>query len=144
MGYSLLLRALCLDVLVPCIVNHTTRTKILPRNENRYTTIKTATNDRVLNLNFTSAPANTWLLALEYVCILLNHLASAAIGCKSPLQVLTGQQPEISKLLHFSFYEPIYYSTYSNSFTSTSTEAQGWLVGVSIHIGDALPYKLIT
>jgi hypothetical protein len=48
--------------------------------ENRYDTIKTAAN-RVLN--FSGASANTWLLALDYVCLLLNHLASNAIGWKS-------------------------------------------------------------
>jgi hypothetical protein len=42
--------------------------------ENRYATIKSTTN-RVLNLS--GAPADTWLLALMYVCLFLNHLASS-------------------------------------------------------------------
>jgi hypothetical protein len=45
--------------------------------ENRYASIKASTN-RVMNLS--GAPANTWLLALCYVCLLLNHLANAALG----------------------------------------------------------------
>jgi hypothetical protein len=45
--------------------------------ENRYGTIKAATN-RVLNLSV--APAHTWLLALMFVSLLMNHLASAALG----------------------------------------------------------------
>jgi hypothetical protein len=49
--------------------------------ENRYGTVKATTN-RVMNLS--GAPTNTWLLAIMYVCILLNHLASAAFGWKSP------------------------------------------------------------
>jgi hypothetical protein len=49
--------------------------------ENRYSTIKATTN-RVMN--FSGAPANTWLLAMMYVCLLINHLASAALGWKSP------------------------------------------------------------
>jgi hypothetical protein len=65
--------------------------------ENRYATIKATTN-RVVD--FSGAPATTWLLALCYVCLLLNHLASAALGWKSPEQVFTGQQPDISKFLH--------------------------------------------
>jgi hypothetical protein len=85
--------------------------------ENRYACIKASTN-RVMNLS--GAPANTWLLALCYVCLLLNHLASAALGWKSPDQVLTGQRPDISKFLHFSFYEPVNYHTYSDTFPSTS------------------------
>ena len=109
--------------------------------ENRYGTIKTATN-RVMN--FSGAPANTWLLALTYVCLLLNHLASSTLQWKSPLQVLTGQQPDISKFLHFSFYEPVYYHTYSDHFPSVPNEEQGWWVGVAIHVGDALTYKILT
>jgi hypothetical protein len=94
-------------------------------------------------MNFSGAPANTWLLALCYVCLLLNHLASAALGWKSPEQVLTRHQPDISKFLHFSFYKPVYYNAYSDIFPSVSTEEQGWWVGVAIHVGDALTYKIL-
>jgi hypothetical protein len=66
--------------------------------ENWYATIKATTN-RVLKLS--SAPADTWLLALMYVCFLLNHIASSALGWMTPMQALTGQTPDISKLLHF-------------------------------------------
>jgi hypothetical protein len=72
--------------------------------ENRYGTVKATTN-RVMNRS--GAPANTWFLAMMYVCLLLNHLASAALGWKSPEQVLTVQTPDISKFTHFSFYEPV-------------------------------------
>jgi hypothetical protein len=68
--------------------------------ENRYNTIKAATN-RVLNLS--GAPANTWLLALTYVCLLLNHLASPALGWIPPNQKLTGQTQDISMFLQFHF-----------------------------------------
>jgi hypothetical protein len=109
--------------------------------ENRYATIKASTN-RVMN--FSGAPANTWILAMLYVCLLLNHLASAALGWKSPEQVLTGQPPDILKFLHFSFYEPVYYNSYSNTFPSSSNEEQGWWVGVATHVGDAFTYKILT
>jgi hypothetical protein len=45
--------------------------------------------------------------------------------------------------LHFSFYEPVYYNAYSDKFPSVSTEEQGWWVGVAIHVGDALTYKIL-
>jgi hypothetical protein len=57
--------------------------------DNCYATIKATTKNRVMN--FSGAPETTWLLALCCMCILLNHLASAALGWKSPEQVLTGQ-----------------------------------------------------
>jgi hypothetical protein len=52
--------------------------------ENRYGTVK-GTANRVTNL--AGAPANTWLLATMYMCLLLKHLASDALGGKSPEQV---------------------------------------------------------
>jgi hypothetical protein len=104
-------------------------------SENRYGTVKATTN-RVMNLS--GAPANTWLLTMRYVCLLLNHLASAVLGWKSPEQVLTGQTPDISKFMHFSFYEPVYYNAHSNHFQSASNEEQGWWVRIAIHIGNAL------
>jgi hypothetical protein len=93
-------------------------------------------------LNLSDAPANTWLLSLDYGCLFLNHLASAAIDLKSPLQDLTGQQPDISKFLHI-FYETVYYHIYSNSIPSTSKEDQGRLVGAAVHVVDALTHKIL-
>jgi hypothetical protein len=72
--------------------------------------------------------------ALMYVCILLNHLASAALGWWSPEQILTGQQFDISKFLPFSFYEPVYYQSQSNKFPSGSNKEQGWWVGIATHV----------
>jgi hypothetical protein len=95
-------------------------------------------------MNFSGATANTWLLALCYVCLLLKNLASAALGWISPDKVLTGQRPDISKFLHFLFYEPVYYHAYSDKFPSVSTEEQGWWVSVALHVGDALTYKILT
>jgi hypothetical protein len=109
--------------------------------ENWYGTIKTSTN-WVMNLS--GAPAHTWLQAMLYVCLLMKHIASAVLGWKSPEQVLTGQPPDISKFLHFSFYEPVYCNSYSNTFPSASNEEQGWMVGVATHVGDALTYKVLT
>jgi hypothetical protein len=82
-------------------------------SENRYASIKIAANRE---LKVSGDPANTWLIALDHVCILLNHPASNAIGWKSPLQVSTGQKLDISKILHFAYYEPAYYQVYSYSF----------------------------
>ena len=79
-----------------------------------------ATTNRVMNNS--GAPAYTWLLCMMYVCILLNHLASEALNCIPPEQKLTGHTPDISKFLHFSFYEPDYYHAYTDTFPSGSNE----------------------
>jgi hypothetical protein len=79
-----------------------------------------------------------------YVFFLFNHLASSALGWKTPMQALTGQTLDISKFLHFSFYEPVYYHSYSDTYPSASNEEQGWGVGVGNHVGDELTYKILT
>jgi hypothetical protein len=38
----------------------------------------------------------------------MNHLASAALGWKPQMKVLTGQTPDISQFMHFSFFETVY------------------------------------
>ena len=109
--------------------------------ENRYALIKTTTN-KIMNMS--GAPANTWLLAMTYVCLLLNHMASPTLDWKPPNQVLTGKVQDISKFLQFSFYEPVYYNDYSDGFPSSSNEEQGWWVGIAINVGDSLVYKVLT
>jgi hypothetical protein len=71
--------------------------------KNRYATIKAATN-RVLNQS--GAPADFWLLAFQYVCHVLHHLASSTLKRIPPLQVLTGQTQDISALLVCAFWNP--------------------------------------
>jgi hypothetical protein len=110
-------------------------------SENRYATIKVATNRA---LNRSGSPAPLWLLALAYVCLLLNHMASIALGWVPPNQSLTGQTQDISKFLHFSFYEPVYYHPYSDAFPSASNEEKGWWVGIATTVGDALTYMIQT
>ena len=79
--------------------------------EQRYGVVK-----RYINtlMNLTGAPAHCWLLCMLYVCSLLNATASPALGGLTPLQALTGQVPDISHFLHFSFWEPIYYKVDEN------------------------------
>ena len=109
--------------------------------ENRYGTIKAATN-RVLNRS--GAPADCWLLALMYVCYVLNHMASSTLGWIPPLQKLTGQTQDTSALFVCSFYEPVYYDPHYDSFPSSSNEELGHWVGVADHVGDALTFKVLT
>jgi hypothetical protein len=63
--------------------------------ENFYATIKAATN-RVLNQS--GAPANCWLLAVQYVCHVLNHLASSTLSRFHLCRFLLAKQ-NISALL---------------------------------------------
>jgi hypothetical protein len=108
--------------------------------ERRYQTIKNCTN-RILDR--TGAPANTWLLALQYVCFLLNHMYNATLQAV-PLTCLNGVTVDINVLLRFHFWQPVYFKLSESSFPSKSKEALGHIVGISEHCGHALIYKVLS
>jgi len=55
-------------------------------------------------------PASTWFLCLQYVTSILNFTYSEKIKC-TPLFALTGSTNDISMLLYFRFWEPVYFWT---------------------------------
>ena len=74
--------------------------------ERRWGVIKPLVN---LVLKRTGAPAYTWLLVLLYVIYILNRTATPSLGWKTPLEVLDGDTPDISAILQYQFWEPVYY-----------------------------------
>lgn len=109
--------------------------------ERRYQTVKRITNTL---MDRTGAPADTWFLCMSYVCFVLNHTACKAINWQLPLRVLTGTTPDISPLLRFSFWQPVYYATNEPSFPSDSREARGRFVGIAEHVGHAMTFCILT
>ena len=89
-----------------------------------------------------------WLLCLQYICVVLNHLASPTLQGICPVQALEGTTPDISFLLHFSFYEPVYYRIDSSepdlNFPSSSNEKKGYWVGFADNQGDSLTWRILT
>ena len=57
-------------------------------------------------LNFSGTPGYAWLLALQYSCFVINHLASERLGWRTPAEWLTGSTPDITALLFFVFFQP--------------------------------------
>ena len=108
--------------------------------ERRFQTIKNWTNNV---MNRTGAPPYTWLLALTYVCMILNVLASPSLDGQIPLTVLTGQVVDISPYLQFAFYEPVYIKRSKQDFPSQSEEVKGRWVGFAEGIGDAMTWKVL-
>ena len=116
--------------------------------ERRYQTVKRFTN-KVLDRS--GAPANCWLLAVLYVIFILNRIATESLDWRTPLEKLTGETPDISPILKYEFYEPIYFATDAaletpkqTSFPSGVHESQGYFVGFGDNVGDALTYKILT
>ena len=77
-----------------------------------------------------------------------THLASPTLQGICPVQALEGTTPDISFLLHFSFYEPVYYRIDSSepdlNFPSSSNEKKGYWVGFADNQGDSLTWRILT
>jgi len=109
--------------------------------ERKYQHVKRTTNR---TMERTGSPANTWLLAIMYVCHLLNHTASENLKWRVPLERLTGFTPDISPLLRFQWYEPVYYKLNSTHFPSDTREKKGRFVGIAENVGHSMTYKILT
>ena len=92
-------------------------------------------------MNISGCPACCWLLCLQYICVVLNHLVSPTLQGICPVQALQGTTPDVSFMLHFSFYEPVYYRIDSSepdlNFPSSSNEKKGNWVGFADNQGDS-------
>ena len=99
-------------------------------------------------MNTSGCPAFCWLLCLQYICVVLNHLASPTLQGFCPVQALQGTTPDVSFMLHFSFYEPVYYRIGSSepdlNFPSSSNEKKGYWVGFADNQGDSLTWRILT
>ena len=94
-------------------------------------------------MNRSGAPANCWLLCLTYVCYLLNHIACPGLDGKIPLFALTGITPDISIILLFTFYQPVFYATHDIHFPSECEEGAAYWVDFGEHCGDAMTHQLL-
>ena len=97
----------------------------------QYRTIKAGGNTII---NRTGAPAYCWLLTLQYVCYILNHISSASLGGQVPLQVLYGVTPDTSILLPYTFYQPVFHDTHDQHFPSESEECAAFWIGFAVVI----------
>ena len=93
-------------------------------------------------LNYSGAPGFCWLLALQYACFVINHLASQRLGWRTPMEWLTGSTPDITPLLAFIFYQPVYYREFDRE--DDETEKLGRFVGIADSVGHALTFKILT
>ena len=94
-------------------------------------------------LNYSGAPKKCWLLVLQYVCFVLNHVAMASLGWRTPVEWLIGTTPDIATLLQFIFWEPVYYFAVEPKVEDTP-ELLGRFVGISENVGHAMTYTILT
>ena len=92
-------------------------------------------------LDMSGAPNYCWLLALEYACFLINHLACERLGWRTPTEWLLGSTPDISVLLCFVFYQPVYYRSFD---AKDDDEILGRFVGIAETVGHSMTFKILT
>ena len=109
--------------------------------ERRYQVVKWLTNNL---LDRSGAPRSLWFLAMSHVCLLLNHTANESIGYAIPLSLLTGVTQDISALLHYDWYQPVYYREEEPHFPSKPVEKYGHFVGIAENVGHALTFKVLS
>ena len=73
--------------------------------EGKYRHTKRTTN---CMMERSGSPAYCWLLALSYVCFILNHTATAKLKWCTPLERLTCTTPSISPILRFYWWQTVY------------------------------------
>ena len=99
-------------------------------------------------MNTSGYLACCWLLCLQYIFVVLHHLASPTLQGICPVQALQGTTPGISFMPHTSFYEPVYYriefSEPDFHLPSSSNEKKGYWVGFAANQGDSLTWRTLT
>jgi hypothetical protein len=92
-------------------------------------------------------PSNLWFYAMCYVIFCLNHTVDLNLcdGTKTPYTLASGLVSNISPLLAFYFYQPVYFHLDSADETHPhSTERRGRWLGISEHIGHAMTFLILT
>ena len=92
-------------------------------------------------------PATAWFLCLVYVCFCLNHCVDPNLGdgTKSPLMMANFVQNDISPLIFFYFWQPVYYllDAEEQSFPGKSKEMRARWAGIDENIGTKMCWKLV-
>eukprot|EP00957_Ditylum_brightwellii_P147392 11223810-Ditylum_brightwellii.AAC.1 len=92
-------------------------------------------------LDRTGAPDYTWFFCMLHTVMLLNNIALESIGWITLHQACFGTTPDISALLHYCFYQPIYYLD-KEAFPITSERRGHWLE-VAENKGNTLTYWIL-
>ena len=86
-------------------------------------------------------PSCLWDYGIRWVCKIMQCTASNS-GClqgRTPLEQLTGETPNISEYLDFSFYD---WCSYNDNASVGETKLGRWL-GVSHHVGSLMSYWVL-
>ena len=99
-------------------------------------------------LNRTNAPAGLWFLCLLYVAFILNRMALKSLNWRTPLEAHSGETPDISIIMRFKFFEPVYYSNVEVTKGSSGlgnergNEIRGHFVGFAENVGHPMTFRV--
>lgn len=112
--------------------------------ENCYKLVKRMTNQI---MDWMNVPAYCWFLCIGWVYVILNHFVHPSIGDEkmTPLMMSTFNMTDISPLLVFTFWQPVYVllDAKEQSFPGKSKEVCGHFVGICEHIGNDMMFKIL-
>ena len=95
-------------------------------------------------LDRSGAPPAFWLWAMFLVIFCLNHMVDPALadGTQTPLGYATGTIRDVSPLLQFSFWDPVYYliDASERTFPGKSEEKRGRWLGILENIGAPMTF----
>jgi hypothetical protein len=103
------------------------------------------TKRQVLRLMKSSkANPRLWDFCLEYVTELRNRtaLGSPSLKGRTPHEIVTGDTPDISEWMEFSFYQPVWNYGPDENFPEQKRRLGRW-IGVSHRIGQAMCYWIL-
>lgn len=81
---------------------------------------------------------------MSHVCHLLNHTVTESILYAVSLSLLTGVTQDISALLHYDWYQPVYYREEEIHFLSKAAEKYGCNAGIAENVGHALTFIVLS
>jgi len=91
----------------------------------------------------TNTPGEFWDFCVKYVVELRNRLARplSRLNGRTPQELITGNTPDISELIEFEWFQPIWYFK-PCEFPHQNKLVAHW-IGIANHVGQALCYWIL-
>ena len=75
---------------------------------------------------------------------MMKHTAQERLGWRTPTERLLGYTPDITVLLQFTFWEPVYCASNEATFPEDPSKELGRFVGIADVVGATVTYKILT
>jgi len=95
---------------------------------------------------FLDVDPDCWLLALNYVCSVMNLTVEKVLGWRTPQEVATRETPDIYILLYFMFWDIVHCVRHANKQPGSQKGQEIWgrFVGFAWDVGHKLTFLFLT